>query len=170
MPQSFFDAESVVEIAERLVSQYHPELATARIKYLFQEKAGKKGGKPVLGKVQKVSGVLEHFADCDFLVILAQDTWADLDNTKRTALVDHLLERCTGEEDPEDPGAAMKWKTREPDVHEFSTILQRYGAWTEDLAGFCQVAQALDSEVEAAPVVSRATTRRSTSTETRVDA
>lgn len=169
MPQSFFEAEAVQEIAERLVGDYHPEIATARIKYLFQEKAGKKGGKAVLGTVKKISGVLEHFADCDFLVVVAQDQWMDLDGSKRAALVDHLLERCTGEEDPEDPGASVKWKTREPDVHEFSTILQRYGAWTEDLAGFCQVAQSLDTEVEEAPVAARVTTRHS-NPESHVDA
>jgi len=170
MPQSFYDAEPVSEIAERLISSYHPELGTARIKFLFQEKAGKKGGKTVLGKTQKVSGVLEHFADCDFLIIVAQDQWNDLPSQKRTALIDHLLERCTGVEDEEDPGAPMKWSTREPDVNEFATILQRYGAWTEDLAGFCQVAASLDSEVEevATPVVRNR--RLSTEPEVRADA
>lgn len=169
MPQSFFDAEAVAEVADRLIGNYHPELATARIKYLFQEKAGKKGGKAVLGVTKKVSGVLEHFADCDFLIVLAQDQWADLDSSKRTALVDHLLERCTGEEDPDEPSAAMKWKTREPDVHEFSTILQRYGAWTEDLVGFCQVAQNLDSEIEDSPAAT-VTTRRGANSDAHADA
>lgn len=169
MPQSFSEAETVEEIAQRLIASYHPELATARIKFLFQEKAGKKGGKVVLGKAQKVSGVLEFYADCDFLLVVAQDQWMDLPAAKRTALVDHLLERCTGEEDPEDPAAPMKWKTREPDVNEFATILQRYGAWTEDLAGFCSVASSLNEEVEAvAPV--RVSNRRISDSETRADA
>lgn len=162
MPQTFFEAEAVLEIADRLIGTYHPDLATARIKYLFQEKAGKKNGKVVLGVAKKVSGILEHFADCDFLLVVGQDAWNELDGQKKTALVDHLLERCTGIEDPEDPGAEMKWTTREPDVHEFSTILSRYGAWSEDLAGFIAIAQSLGSEIEES-AVDRVITRRSQS-------
>lgn len=154
MPNALSSAEAVEELARSLMGSYHPELSTARIKYLFQEKAANKGGRPVLGKVQKCSGLLEHFADCDFIVIVAQDKWNDLESSKRVALVDHLLERCTGEEDPEDPGADMVWKTREPDVHEFATILKRYGAWTEDLQGFCAIAQGLDEiEIDEASTV-----------------
>ncbi len=146
MPQSLFNAETVQEIAERLIPLHHVELATARIKYLFQEKAGKKGGKPLLGKAQKVSGVLEHFADCDFLLVVAQDTWDPLEQGKRIALVDHLLECCTGEESDKDPSAAIVWRTREPDVREFGTILSRHGAWSEDLESFCTIAQSMISD------------------------
>ncbi len=66
MPQSFSEAEPVEQIAQQLIASYHPELATARIKFIFQEKAGKKGGKVILGKTQKVSGILEFYAECDF--------------------------------------------------------------------------------------------------------
>jgi hypothetical protein len=38
----------------------------------------------------------------------------------------------------------MTWVIREPDVHEFSSILRRHGAWTEDLTGFVSVAQSVD--------------------------
>ncbi len=169
MPQSFSEAEPVEQIAQQLIASYHPELATARIKFIFQEKAGKKGGKVILGKTQKVSGILEFYAECDFLICVAQDTWIDLASDKKTALVDHLLERCTGIEDAEDPGADIKWSTREPDVNEFATILGRYGAWTEDLAGFLSVAQSLDSEVEEVEPAARVTTRRSAA-EPRADA
>lgn len=147
MPNDLHPAEAVEELANSLLANYHPELSTARLKYLFTEKAANKGGRPILGKVQKCSGALELYSDADFIIYVAMDKWNDLDAGKRTALVDHLLERCTGEEDAEDPSATMKWKTREPDVHEFSTILKRYGAWTEDLAGFCAIAQSLD-EIE----------------------
>lgn len=148
MPNELHPAEAVEELANSLLASYHPDLATARLKYLFTEKAANKGGRPVLGKVQKCSGALELFADADFIIYVAMDKWNDLDAGERTALVDHLLERCTGEEDEEDPSATMKWKTREPDVHEFSTILKRYGAWNDGLSGFCAIAQGLD-EIEA---------------------
>lgn len=89
---------------------------------------------------------------------VALDQWNELDAHRRTALVDHLLECCFGEEDEED-GGAMKWKVRDPDVKEFRTILQRYGAWNEDLIGFVSVAKQvnIDSMVTAV-VVATATT------------
>lgn len=165
MPQSLSNAEVVQEIAERLIPLHHAEIATARIKYLFQEKAATKGGKPVLGKAQKVSGTLEFFADCDFILFVAQDTWDPLDGGKRIALIDHLLECCTGEESEKDPGAPIVWKTREPDIREFGTILSRYGAWTEDLQSFLSIAQSLNEEIETVQPHVRVTTSEAEETD-----
>jgi Putative phage metallopeptidase len=142
MPQVYAYAESVETIAQSLIPNYHPHLATARIKYIFNEKAGQKGGQPVLGKAKKVSGALEFMLDCDFLVEVALDEWNTAANEKRVALVDHLLERCFGEEDEEN--GSMKWKLREPDVHEFSAILKRHGVWNKGLEGFVSVAREVD--------------------------
>lgn len=137
----YADAEAVEEMATDLIRNYHPELATASIRYVYREKAGSKGGRPVRGTVRKVSGVMHFITNLDFIVEVALDQWNPLPEQHRRALVDHLLERMTGEEDPEDAGAPMKWKTREPDVHEFSTILRRHGAWNDDLQTFVGVAQ-----------------------------
>jgi hypothetical protein len=142
MPQTYENAESVQVIAERLISTYHPHLSTAVFKFVFKEKAGKKGGKQVLGTVKKMSDLMFFLIESHYLMEIPLDVWNDLDATKRTALVDHLLERCTGEEDEQT--AEMKFSTREPDVHEFSSILRRYGAWTEDLSGFVSVAKTID--------------------------
>jgi hypothetical protein len=144
MPQIYGDIESVKLIAEKLISTYHPELAEASIRYISKEKAGKKGGKPVLGTIKKMSDQMKFLVEGnpDFLMELPLDIWNELDATKRTALVDHLLERATGEEDEQT--SEMKWTTREPDVYEFSSILRRHGAWTEDLSGFCSVAKTVD--------------------------
>jgi len=142
MPQTYENAEAVETIANQLIGTYHPELATAKFRYLFKEKAGKKGGKAVLGTVKKMSDLMVFLIDAQFLMEIPLDVWNEMDAQKRTALVDHLLERCTGEEDEQT--AEMKWSTREPDVHEFSSILRRHGAWTEDLSGFVSVAQTVD--------------------------
>lgn len=144
MPQVYDDAESVKLIADKLIATYHPELATSEIRYIFKEKAGKKGGKPVLGTVKKLSEQMKFLIEGhpDFLMEIPLEAWNELDATKRTALVDHLLERCTGEEDEQT--SEMKWATREPDVHEFGSILRRHGAWTEDLSGFCTIAKSVD--------------------------
>jgi Putative phage metallopeptidase len=144
MAQTYEEAQSVESIANSLIGTHHPELAEAKFRYIFKEKCSKKGGKTVLGTVKKMSDLQKFLitGKPDFLIEIPLDAWNELDASRRTALVDHLLERCTGEEDEQT--AEMKWKTREPDVYEFSSILRRHGAWTEDLSNFASVAQSLD--------------------------
>jgi hypothetical protein len=153
-------AESVEELAKTLIPNYHSELATAVIRYVFVDKASMKSGRPVLGKSRKLSGATEFLLESNFVVEVALDQWNDLTARQRSALVDHLLEYCTGEEDEEDAGAPMKWKIREPDVRELRTILQRHGAWNEDLSGFVYVARRIDvdSMIEASTDVAERTT------------
>ena len=153
-------AESVEEVAKTLIPNYHSELATAVVKYVFVDKASMKSGRPVLGKARKLSGALEFLLESNFMIEVAMDQWNDLTPRQRDALVDHLLEYCTGEEDEEDAGAPMKWKIREPDVREFRTILQRHGAWNEDLSGFVSVARRINVEamIEASTDVGERTT------------
>lgn len=153
----FGSADTVEEIALRLLPTYHPELVDARIKYVGVDKASKQNGKPVYGKASRVSGVYEFLTDSDFIILVALDCWNEMDDRKRTALVDHLLEACTGEED--DSGA-MKWKMRKPDVHEFTSILNRHGAWTDELSGMVEVAQRLNIEARAQEVVESVSQRQ----------
>lgn len=142
MAKEFIEAETVAQIANGLIPNYHPELATARILYIFVSKASTKNGQEVWGKAKKLSGLFEWYSEKDFLIEVAKDKWDALNAKERTALVDHLLERCTGEEDEEN-GGAMKWKLRDPDVQEFSSILQRYGAWHKGLHSFVSIAKGI---------------------------
>jgi hypothetical protein len=151
-------AESVEVIAKSLIPNYHPELGTAEIRYVFVDKGSMKGERPVFGKARKFSGSLEFLLNANFMLEIGLDHWNDLSQKQRVALVDHLLERCTGDEDEEDAGAPMKWKLREPDVQEFRTILQRHGAWTEDLSGFVTIAQRIDVQNMVAAVTDVAAT------------
>jgi len=152
MAKEWSDAEDAVGgIAAGLIPNFHAELATARIKYVFVSEASSKGGQELIGRVKKVSGFLEWVLECDFLVETAQNKWNELEASQRTAYIDHMLERCTGEEDEKTGG--MRWKLREPDVQEFSSILDRHGAWHTALAGFVSVAkrvnlQGLEEEEE----------------------
>ncbi len=158
MPKVYGIAESVETIAKSLIPTYHPELATAEIRYVFVDKGSMRGDRPVYGKVRKLSGSMEFLLNTNFMLEIGLDHWNELSARQRTALVDHLLERCTGEEDEEDAGAPMKWKLREPDVQEFRTILQRHGAWTEDLSGFVTVAQRINVDSMVAAVTDVAQT------------
>lgn len=145
MAKLYGAAESVEEIANRLLPTYHSELATARIQYIFVDKSSAKNGRPVLGKSRRISGALEFLLEKDFLIEVALDQWDPASERQREALVDHLLESCTGEED-EKNGGAMKWKMRSPDVNEFTAILHRHGAWNVELQGMVEVAQRLNIE------------------------
>ena len=131
MPTTFFEADTVREIASRILPSAHPHLATARILYIFRDKAAKEGNKPLAGEVSKVSGVNEYLLKADFLMVIAQDLWNEMDGNRRDALVDHLLTYCYGEEDEKDPGAPMKWRIRRPDVKEFTEVLNRRGKWNQ---------------------------------------
>lgn len=131
--------DTVGSIAGGLIPNYHPELSTARMNYVFVSEASKKGGIELLGRVKKVSGFLEWVLESDFLIEIPMDKWNELEEHQRTALIDHLLERCTGEED--EKTGEMRWRLREPDVQEFSSILDRHGAWNNQLAGFVSVAK-----------------------------
>ena len=155
MPKVYGEAENVEKIALNLIPMYHPELATARLRYVFVDKASIKNGKPVPGKVRKVSGVLEYLLSSDFMLEIGLDQWNEMNEGQRSALVDHLLERCTGEENEDD--GSMKWSMREPDVQEFATILRRHGAWNDDLNAFASVAKQIDIEEIAAEVTEEVT-------------
>ncbi len=144
MPKTYSEAESVEILAKALIPSYHPELVTARLKYVFVDKASMKSGRPVLGKAKKLTGISEFLIDADFVVEVASDQWSELLENQRMALVDHLLERCTGEEDEQT--GEMGWIVREPDVQEFTTILRRHGAWNTDLVAFASVAKSIDIE------------------------
>lgn len=144
MPKVYSEAETIETLAKPLIAPFHPELATARMKFVFVDKGSMKAGRPVYGKVKKLSGISEFLIEADFVIEVAQDHWNELDENQRTALVDHLLERCSGEED-ENTGE-MVWVVREPDVQEFTSILRRHGAWNTDLTTFASVAKAIDIE------------------------
>ena len=162
MPQKYFSAEAIEALATPLIGQYHSEIATARIKFVFAEKAGMKGGAPVLGKSRKLSGVLEHLVGADFVIEVAMDQWNNLPAPQRLALVDHLLECCTGEEDGNDPAATPKWSIREPEMREFGTILNRHGAWNSRLEEVVSIAQRLNTGTYAANALNTETAQVST--------
>jgi len=144
MPRTFEEAANVESIAQGLIPNYHAELATARIQYCFSSDCWSKNGREVWGKVQKLSGLNEYLIEKDFIITVALEKWNDLTEAQRTALVDHLLSRCTGEED-EDTGE-YKWKVSDPEVQEFTDVLFRHGAWHEGLRDFVLQAKKVNIE------------------------
>jgi hypothetical protein len=152
MPKEYVSAESVETVAQGILPTFHAELVEARIRYYFVSEHAMKGGRPVYGKARKMSGAMRYLVDYDFVVEIAMDLWNDLDGPQRTAVVDHLLEYCTGEADEE--SGEMKYTMREPDVKEFATILTRHGAWNDTLVGLVQIAQRINIDERVREVTS----------------
>lgn len=152
MAKEYGLSEAVENLAMQMIPIHHPHLASARIVYMYVDKGSQKAGKPVLGKVKKITGPMEFLLEKDFVIEIALDFWNELNDSQRLALVDHLLERCYGEEEEE--SGEMKWSIREPDVQEFGSILRRHGAWNEGLAGFVSVAKNVQIDEMVADAVS----------------
>lgn len=131
-PLLFAEFPAGEEIAQKLIREYHPDLATARIRYVCRNKAARSGGLPVPGKVYKMTGKFEYLTECDFVLEIALEVWNDLQPKQRTALMDHLLSRCVGEED--EKTGEYKWRVRPPEVQEFPDVAARHGKWHEGLA------------------------------------
>jgi hypothetical protein len=140
-PLIIADFDTAKTIAEKLIPKHHSEIASANIVYLCRNKSQKQGGIPVPGTVKKASPLERHLGghyfdgeddEPDFIMTVALDVWNELQPTQRTALVDHLLTRCTGEED--EKSGEMKYSIRPPQVQEFAEVAERNGRWNDGLA------------------------------------
>jgi hypothetical protein len=151
MPKEYVDAESVQTMAQQILPTFHAELAEADIRYYFVTEHSMKNGRPLYGKARKMSGSLHFLTGHDFVIEVAMDLWNEMPDAQRRAVIDHLLEYCTGEED-EDSGE-MRYTMREPDVKEFATILRRHGAWNNDLVGLVQLARSLNIDEQVQQIV-----------------
>ena len=152
-PLVIADADSVREVAIKLISKFHHELASANFIFLFRSKSLKSGGKPVPGVVKKASPVDAHISrnyfqgfgkdsggpddtppEADFIMTMAADVWNTLQPNQRVAVVDHLLTRCVAAED--EKSGEMRYSIRPPQVQEFPSVAERNGQYNDDLAEF----------------------------------
>lgn len=128
---SLYKAESdMMDMMRELVGQHHPDLALVvdEIAVVVREKAGKRGGKAVLGKSQKASPLIGVLGDTDYKFILeiAGDEWQNLTSRQRKALMDHLLCSCRVDDEGED---GLKCYLAPPDVAFYWDELDRWGDW-----------------------------------------
>ena len=153
MTVTYRPASEPARIAAKLIDEHHTHLAGFRIDYVFRSEAAKSGGKTVLGKARKMSGLNAFLAtepderpadeeDISFFVIeLAEDTWSKLSAAQRVALVDHQLCHCVIEW--KDDGELVL-KIKGHDLEEFRCIVERHGLWDSDVAQFADtIAQAV---------------------------
>jgi hypothetical protein len=140
--------EEVQETIKTLVGEAHPHLVDIMddIIVIFKEKASRKGGQPVLGKTSKAPALISLLGERDyqFVIELAADTWNQLDDTQKKALLDHQLCFIGGEED--EKTAEMKYYLTAPDISYFSDEVDRNGHWRPDLSEKEEEEESAESE------------------------
>src|SRR3990167_3357682 len=77
------------EIAADLIKKHHNHLFDAEISYRVTSKPMSRAGKAIAGKARKASGLLKHFADADFIVIVSDIFWNKMDPPARRPVVHH---------------------------------------------------------------------------------
>lgn len=141
-PVRIWRATEAEQIAsEEIIPRYHPDLADARVMFLFTSKERKSGGKVVWAKTSKLSGANkflssgndeDHEEGYDFLVLISGEIWDSISDAKRRALVDHELSHCVGKETDD----GFKWSIRTHDIEEFTDVVKRHGTWNNEVTSF----------------------------------
>lgn len=139
-------ASDVETIAKDIIAtvEEHEDLGRARILYVFRDKATGSRGRLVLGKARKVTGLNRFLIDDEtdlplFVLEIARNTWDDLDEKARRALVDHELSHLVVEDD--DDGNPVG-RLRGHDLEEFIGVVDRHGLWKADVAALGTAAAA----------------------------
>lgn len=130
----FLADEEVFNMMKDLVGQHHPDLALVvdEIQIVFKDKASKKGGKVIPGKVSVANDLIALIGGtpCKFIIELGMDAWGDLSSRQRKALLDHLLCACRVEEvEDEEEGNSYKYSIAMPDISYFWDEFDRWKDW-----------------------------------------
>lgn len=135
--KDYVEAPDAELIGERLIPQFHKHLADIPILYFFCYKQKKKGGRAAMATIKKESGLAAQIicadkgwrADEFFAIEIHFETWEQLEEKHRIALIDHELCHATVESTPE--GASLKIVTH--DLEEFNSVIKRHGLWKNDV-------------------------------------
>lgn len=117
----------LIELADRVIRKYRPELVNARIGFLFRSEDGSSQGKRVIGKAQKVPARLAALLDLDFIIWISRSTWMTLVPEKREALLHHELCHCQIDTGSEECSIVAH------DVEEFNAVIEAHGFWTAEV-------------------------------------
>lgn len=131
----YWESDELKAIAEPLIAAHHPHLASAKIGYLFRDKAQRKKltldkegpTQVVRGNTSRISaGKYDPFIDLDFILELPYDEWISWNDKQRHYVVDHYLSTLQGEEDDSD-GGDMKFFMIPPSIALFPDVIRRWG-------------------------------------------
>ena len=127
-----FDPEAMILFGKVLL-QWHDWIATFGLKIVlvFRDEAQISKGQVVMGTAQKATPREKELYKVDGWVILARDIWNTLEDTQRTALLDHELSHFA----MGDTGL----KITGHDLEEFAQVYRRHGAWEYHLRKFISI-------------------------------
>jgi len=130
MADKWLAGDDVKNTMRDLISKYHPHLAACvdEIAIIFKEKASSVGEVVIAGVTAKASPLFDILAETKwkFVITLAADAWAELDDKQRLALLDHHLCACAAKEGK---GGDMNYFVASPDVAFFRKEVERHGVW-----------------------------------------
>lgn len=116
-------------VAERIAAIIgpilHPDLAPARIAYLFRKEIKNKAG-----VASKAGGKLQFLTNLDYTIEINWTTWRQMPAEQRIALIDHELTHCVFDAEKD------TWVLREHDIEEFREVVDRWGLWHPALKDF----------------------------------
>lgn len=138
VPVQYDRAESVEEIAKKLIREHHTELVNTKIAYLYKNRPIKARGREVIAFVSTCSGIVKAISEVDVVMIVSYPAFQPLSDSHKLAVIDHELTHLLIEEDS---AGAPKVRMLAHDVEEFSAIIERHGLYQEDLVRLGRVIQ-----------------------------
>jgi hypothetical protein len=153
MAAEFYEAsEELEELARELIQEHHGHLIEADIKYLFRTGNWEVKKRETWGQAKKVGKEVNFLTGYDFIIIIHQAVWEQLNDKEKRALLDHELQHCSAGTD----AAGNKiWYIQGHDVEDFYAIIRRHGLWSKMLRKMESVLNQIELELDveqAAPV------------------
>jgi hypothetical protein len=136
----FTDASGDVKIlATEIIDRYHSHLIEARIGYFYRCGPWRSRKRIVHARAQKPSGLLYAVTGYDFIITINYETWSNMRQETKDALLDHELQHCCRGEDDDDGNPV--WYIQGHDFEDFAAIVRRHGLYTDELAKIPEATQ-----------------------------
>jgi hypothetical protein len=141
---SIWPAPEAEAVGVNVVKRWHPDLADARILYLFTDQDRKSKGRTVWATTKKLAPEAKYLSSGpdqdigeghDFLVLISGPIWKKLTSNQQIALIDHELCHAFGKETDQ----GWKWGIVGHEVEEFRAVIKRHGFWNETVRDFGDV-------------------------------
>lgn len=129
-------------VADSIIKKSHPVLAALSISYMFRDEAVISNGKTIAGMTVRVDDRNWALHKKDFIIEVAKDVWLQASDAFKAAIMDHELSHIGIRMDEnqslvvDDGTGRIKSFVRPHDIEEFGPVLERHGAYHQDLRKF----------------------------------
>jgi DNA segregation ATPase FtsK/SpoIIIE-like protein len=113
-------SHSVIQLAQELVDDHHPDLADAKIGFVYRSENGSSHGRETFAGTTLIAAKLRPHLDYDFVIWVSQPWWERSSEKPRSYYLDHELTHCAYSEE------SCKFYIRPHDVEEFTSMIRRY--------------------------------------------